>query len=142
MNHNSILLSHVRIVIERFRGIVRDVAHFLPWLQLAATLESNRDGNDAALSVLQHVLIPKIGLRELAQLSTVLESTASPIAASHETGTRVSRINGEGVSANVSEIASYLAIAKGESLDAVSGVELSRLGTVGILSIRRSLRFS
>ena len=71
----NVFLSQVRIVAERFHGINRDADQFLPWLKLAATMEATPGGKNATLSLLQHLLVPEIGLRELASLPTVLEAT-------------------------------------------------------------------
>ncbi|MCA9009219.1 MAG: hypothetical protein KDB01_05700 [Planctomycetaceae bacterium] len=73
----TILQSQVQIVVERFYGIHRDMAQFMPWLQQAAALETDQAGH-AIPDHLRHVLVPHISLRELAQLWTVLKSSARP----------------------------------------------------------------
>ncbi|MEJ7590487.1 MAG: glucoamylase family protein [Planctomycetaceae bacterium] len=99
----TILLRQVRIVAGRFHGIGRDAAQFMPWLPLAAALELSRDDGNATLNLLKHVLVPGIGLRELAQTSAVLESTALTGPESTEAETQFAQTNSETTSTGASE---------------------------------------
>lgn len=71
----NVFLRQVLIVAERFHGINRDAVQFLPWLKLAAILESEWNGNSSTLNPFKKVLVPRIGLRELAILPSVLDVT-------------------------------------------------------------------